>query len=220
MAEADRGRVGLVVGVALVLAGLLAIGAIVLAQQDGDDTTTTLPTTTPTATATATATASVTVTPPRSTSTSTPTPTSEALLLRPDGVGPLEIGMSAQQAVATGAAERDTSVVTGERTIVADRQQLPGVIVSYSNARDAIIGFMVKDGSPIETPEGIGVDSTAADVRATYGPRAQEREEFGSTYFIVPSGDTGYAFFPTERQMIMVAATDERLATIKPNTEL
>jgi hypothetical protein len=109
--------------------------------------------------------------------------------------------------------------VTGETTLVANHR-LPGVIISYSSRRDAIVAFMVKDGSPIQTPEGIGVESTADDVRAAYGSRAERREKHGSTFFIVPFGEAGYAFLSTERQMIMVAATEQRLATIEPGTEL
>jgi hypothetical protein len=217
------------VGVALVVAGMLAIGAIVLAQRDGDDPVASLPTPTTTPTATATLTVTPSVTPPATpspaataspTSTSDAGPMSEETVLRPDGVGDLELGMSAQQALATGQVDRDVSMVTGEETLVADQDSLPGVIVSYSPGRDAITGFMVKRGSPIQTPEGIGVGSSAADVRAAYGARLQERQSFGTTYFIVPFGDAGYASFPSEQELTMVAVPDHRLATIEPNTEI
>lgn len=200
--------------------GLLVIGVAALTQTPDERTTPALPR--PTATATVSATSTVPATPsPVATPADTATPTQDpdAVQLRPDGLGPLQIGMTAEEAVATDLVERDTSVVTGGTTLVAGRR-LPGVIVSYSSQRDAVVGFMVKDGSPIQTPEGIGVDSTGDDVRAAYGSRVDEREDGGSTFFVVPFGDAGYAFFPTERQMIMAAATEERLATIRPGTEL
>jgi hypothetical protein len=79
----------------------------------------------------------------------------------------------------------------------------------------------VKDGSPITTPDGIGVTSTPDDVKAAYGPLVQERTAGGETWWVVPVDEVGYAFFPDgEGGLILVAATDIVLADLEPGQGL
>jgi hypothetical protein len=218
--EAEGSRVGLIVGVALaVLAGLIAV--VVLLNRDTDDETAAAPTATPTATATVTATATATPT-----STATPSPTATASptdepgdypFLRPDSLGDLELRMTKQQALDTGLVTE--SEVEGLVELVADAEALPGVFVCWDEQADALTSFTVKDGSPITTPDLIGVDSTPDDLRAAYGVLLQEREENGETWFLVPDDDAGYAFFPTDVELIMLAGTDTVLQDLRPGTE-
>lgn len=188
-----------------------------LLNRDGADDSAATPTPTPTVTATVTpsptATATVTATP-------TPSPSpdqGEFPDLRADGIGDLDLRMTKQQALDTGLVTEET---TGGRVeLVADPDALPGVFVCWDPDADLVTSLLVKDGSPITTPDGIGVDSTPADLRAAYGMLLQEREENGQVFFAVPVDDVGYVFFPNEIEMPMLAGTDQVVAEITPGTE-
>jgi len=183
--------------------------------RDGDEEPAALPT--PTATQT------VTVTP---TPTPTPTPTSspsatetagEYPMLMADSLGALRLRMTKAEALNTGLVSEQDAV--GRTELVADPDALPGVFVCWDAAADSLTGFTVKDGSPIVTPDGIGVTSTADDLRAAYGVLLQEREENGQTWYVVTVDDVGYAFFPTEVEMVMIAGTDQLIAEVLPGSE-
>jgi len=170
----------------------------------------------PTATAAPTQTTGPTQGPPASPS-PVPQPSSYPDLMA-DGIGPLLLRMSAQQAVATGAVTLQDSA--GLVELIPDPDTYPGLFVGYDEQTDTIGSFTVKDGSPIRTPDGIGVDSDVDDLRRAYGPLLQERTEDGQTWYLVAVDDVGYAFFPTDVELIMVAATDVVLADVRPGTDL
>jgi hypothetical protein len=213
--EDEGSRVGLIVGVALALIAALVAVVVLLNRDSDDDTDGAASTATPTVTATVTP--SPTATP---TETSEPTQTSspaEYPDLMADSIGDLRLRMTKQEAVGTG-------LVTEEQTakgleLVADPDVLPGVYVCWDPDQDALTSFTVKDGSPIVTPDGIGVGSTSEDLRAAYGVLVQEREENGEPWYLVPVDDVGYAFFPTDRELVMLSGTDLVLADIRPGTE-
>jgi hypothetical protein len=220
--EPPRGsRTGLIVW--LLVAALVAAAAFaVLLTRQGDDDPVAVPTDSPTATSEPTTTAEPSPTPTAQPSAS-PSPTAtqspaDVPPLRPDGIGPLELRMTAEQALATGAVTRQDTAGLDE--LVADQAAFPGLYVGWDPQRDSIESFTVKDGSPITTPDGIGVTSTPADIEAAYGPLVQQRSEDGETWYVVQVDEVGYAFFPTPDELIMVAATDLVLADIRPGQGL
>jgi hypothetical protein len=141
----------------------------------------------------------------------------EEIQLRPDGVGPLDLRMSKDEALATGVVTEEE--FEGLVELVPDPDVLPGVFICWDADDDEITSFTVKDGSPIETPEGIGVTSTADDVRAAYPDDLVEKEDNVAQWFTVPIDDEGYAFFPTDVELIMLSATDDILDVVAPGTE-
>jgi hypothetical protein len=215
-------RTGLIVG--LLVAALVAVVAFaVLLTREGADEPSAAPTPTVTATTEPTPT-----TEPAPSPTATPSPTAaptattlpiEVPPLRPDGIGPLTLLMTADQAVATGAVTLAQGAARPE--LVPDPSTYPGLFVGWDQRQDAITSFLVKDGSPITTPDGIGVTSTPDDVKAAYGPLVQERTAAGETWWVVPVDEVGYAFFPDgEGGLILVAATDIVLADLEPGQGL
>lgn len=125
--------------------------------------------------------------------------------------------MTKQQALDTGLVTEVDSA--GRVELVADSDALPGVFVCWDPDADLLTSVLVKDGSPITTPDGISVASTPDDLRAAYGVLLQEREENGEIFFAVPVDDVGYVFFPNEIEMPMLAGTDQVVAEIIPGTE-
>jgi hypothetical protein len=217
----DGSRVGLIVGIGLAL--LLGLVAVVVLLSRDDDTTASEATPTPTSTVTVTVDPGETPTPtaepteePTPTTPETP-PTGEFPDLMADSLGPLELRMAKDEALATGLVTEQE--FDGQVELIADPGQLPGVFICWDSQQDSLTSFTVKDGSPITTPDGIGVGSTATDLRAAYGVLLQELEEAGMTWFTVPVDDVGYAFFPTEVEMIMLAGTDQVVADVRPGSE-
>jgi hypothetical protein len=215
-------RTGLIVG--LLVAALVAVVAFaVLLTREGADDPVAAPTPSATATTELTPTPEPTPTPTTAPSpTVAPSPTTapaEVPQLRPDGIGPLTLLMTADEAVATGAVTLQETAARPER--VPDPVTYPGLFVGWDRQQDAITSFLVKDGSPITTPDGIGVTSTPDDVKAAYGPLVQERTADGETWWVVPVDEVGYAFFPDgEGGLILVAATDIVLADLEPGQGL
>ena len=209
-------RVGLIVGVALALLVVLAVVVVLLLRDDGDAQ----PEATPTPTATATATVT---TGPSATATASPSPTESPIpgdvpQLRPDGIGPIELRMTAAQAVATGeVSEQDT-----EPVLVADPDTYPGLTIGYDPDADSIESLVVSDSSPIRTPDGMGVDSTPQDVEDAYGPLVQEQTDpgTGDTWYLVAVDDVGYAFVPADDELVLVAGTDTFLLDLVPSEDL
>jgi len=134
-----------------------------------------------------------------------------------DGLGPLKLRMTKQQALDTGLVTE--TQVDGRVELVADPDALPGVFVCWDPDADSVTSLLVKDGSPITTPDGIGVGSTVDDLRAAYGVLLQEREQAGQVWYTVPVDDVGYAFFPNEQEMPMLAGTDQVIADTVPGSE-
>ncbi len=207
-----------------VLAALVVV--VVLLTRDSDDSA--QPSATPTVTAEPSPT---TTTPPSPTPTDAPSPSPSPTGspspspqpgqypdLMADAIGPLRLRMTAQEAVATGAVTLQDSA--GLIELIPDPTTYPGLFVGYDPQADSIGSFTIKDDSPIRTPDGIGVDSDVEDLREAYGPLLQERTEDGQTWYLVAVDDVGYAFFPTEVELVMVSATDIVLSDVRPGTGL
>ncbi len=194
---------------------------VFLLSRDGDDDPAALPTPTVTATVTVTPTPTPTPTPmPTPTATPTPTPTEvvgDVPFLMADSLGALRLRMTKDEALATGLVTEQSPA--GRVELVADPSALPGVFICWDAEADSLTGFTVKDGSPITTPDGIGVTSTPDDLRAAYGVLLQEREEAGETWYVVPVDDVGYAFFPTDIELVMISGTDQLIADVVPGSE-
>jgi hypothetical protein len=144
-------------------------------------------------------------------------------MLRPDRVGNLELGMTADEAIATGEAELGMAGPQGvppEPELIADQKRYPGLLIAYDAGSDLIYGFHVDRPSPLRTPQGIGVDSAVSDLHEAYGPDLVEREQFDRPFFVLPSGDGGYAFFPHQTGMVIIIARAPTLERIGPGTEL
>jgi len=199
-----------------VLAGL-AVTVLLLSRESGDaaapvPTASTAPTASPTPSSTTSPAAAPEPVPGENTE------SVEYPDLRADGLDPLKLRMSKDQALATGAVVAQD--VSGMSELIPDPGRYPGVAVSYETGRDLIQAFTVKDGSPITTPDGIGVASTVDDLRDAYGVLLQEREENGDVWYLVPVDDVGYAFFPGTNELVMVSATDLVLEGLRPGQNL
>lgn len=215
----SNSRAGVIVGIGLALIVVLAGLAWLLLREDASDTATTpTPEATPTETPSDAPSPTAAETPTDETPTDeTPAPTPDAVELRPDGVGPLELLMTKDEALATGVVSEEA--FEGMTELVADPDELPGVFICWDSDADEITSYTVKDGSPIETPEGIGVTSGPDDLRAAYGNDLVEQDDNGEQWFTVPVDDVGYAFFPTDVELIMLSGTEDVLAVVTPGTE-
>ena len=199
------------------------MAVVVLLTRDDDPSASGEATPTPTSTVT------VTVDPgeepsPTPEPTEEPSPTaSETSLpgelpdLMADSLGPLRLRMTKDEALATGVVTEQE--FEGLIELVADPEQLPGAFICWDPQQDSLTSFTVKDGSPITTPDGIGVGSSVTDLRAAYGVLLQEFEEAGASWYTVPVDDVGYAFFPTDVEMIMLSGTDQVVAQVRPGSE-
>jgi hypothetical protein len=197
--------------------GLVAV--VVLLTRDDDTTAAEAPTPTVTVTVdpgtTPTPTSAPTAEPSPSASES-PAP-GEYPYLMADSLGPLELRMTKDEALATGVVTEQE--FEGLVELIPDPAQLPGVFICWDPEQDSLTSFTVKDGSPITTPDGIGVGSSVDELRAAYGVLLQEFEESGMPWYTVPVDDVGYAFFPTEVEMVMLAGTDQVVASVRPGSE-
>ena len=215
-APQTQSRTGLIVTIVLVLVALGA-AAWFLLRDDADDSATPVATATATVTVTPTDSPTPTPSPSETEPAQSPSPTPDEIQLRPDGVGPLDLRMSKDEALATGVVTEQE--FEGLVELVPDADVLPGVFICWDADIDEITSFTVKDGSPIETVEGIGVTSTVDDLRAAYSGDLVEQEDNGEQWFTVPVDDEGYAFFPTDIELIMLSATDDILAAVVPGSE-
>ena len=215
-APQTQSRTGLVVAIALVVVALGA-AAWFLLRDDADDSATPVATATATVTVTPTDSPTPTPSPTETEPAQSPSPTPDEIQLRPDGVGPLDLRMSKDEALATGVVTEEE--FDGLVELVPDPDVLPGVFICWDADVDEITSFTVKDGSPIETGEGIGVTSTVDDLRAAYSDDLVEQEGNGEQWFTVPVDDEGYAFFPTDIELIMLSATDDVLSVVLPGSE-
>ena len=115
----------------------------------------------------------------------------------PDGVittsalGPLVVGMSAEEALATGLARWEESADVQPGFTYED----PFDVFIGGSLESGVTGFLVK-GPGWATPEGIRAgSSTTADLAAAYGDRLEALEDdYGAEFFRVRDGDFGYFF--------------------------
>ena len=100
-----------------------------------------------------------------------PAPKATALVLTPEGYGPLRIGMSLADVVTTYGPDSDPDAVGGPEPELCDQfrpvRAPEGLLVMIEDRRLSRITAM--SGSEVETDKGLGVGATAAEVRAAYG---------------------------------------------------
>ena len=100
-----------------------------------------------------------------------PAPKASALVLTPEGYGPLRIGMSLADVVTTYGPDSDPDVVGGPEPELCDQfrpaRAPEGLLVLVEEGRLSRITAM--SGSDVETDNGLRVGATAAEVRAAYG---------------------------------------------------
>lgn len=146
----------------------------------------------------------------------------------PDGVfttsalGPLFVGMSAEEAEATGLVRwEEQPGMPASYTYLPSREVFIG-----GTAETGIAGFLVKD-SLWATPEGIRVGiSTTDDLIEAYADDLQILiDDYDTRYYLVRDGDFGYFFQPDpfasdDTIIAMVCGTWDAISRQLPNTGL
>jgi len=131
---------------------------------------------------------------PRSTTTTRP----GTLTLSPAGLGPLRLGMSPQQAAATGAMGRyrdadptsPGSCGTAPPAGSYRSGDFTGLFVD-----NKLVRFYVTASSRLSTPQGISVGSPSSMIASVPGTRSEQPEPYGAgTNITVMTGGAGYQF--------------------------
>ncbi len=132
---------------------------------------------------------------PRSTTT---TRAAGSLTLSPAGLGPLRLGMSPQQAAATGALGRyrdadptsPGSCGTASPTGSYRSGDFTGLFVD-----NKLVRFYVTASSRLSSPQGISVGSPSSMIAKVPGTRSEQPEPYGAgTNITVMTGGAGYLF--------------------------
>lgn len=126
----------------------------------------------------------------RTTSTTRPA----SFSLSPAGVGPLRLGMTPQQAGATGALGTFLPSGNGSCGMAKSAGPYQGDFSTvFLNGKLAV--FYVLPGSRLRTPQGIGIGSPLAKLASIPGTRVDSPEKYGAgTNVDITSGNTGYQF--------------------------
>jgi hypothetical protein len=154
---------------------IVAIGTAACGGTDGDSTgsvglgaATSVPTTAaPTPT---TAAANTTVAPVPAPPTTVAPPLSASSRLRIDGIGPIDIGMTVEQARAAAGVELSTET-TPYCTILTAPRGPDGIALIVTTPASGRIELIIVNGGPVATLSGIRVGSTEDQVMAAYPGR-------------------------------------------------
>ena len=146
------------------------------------------------------------VPPAHSITATVPTPNSP-LVLGPDGLGRLRLGMTRAQALASGEVTQiDPYIYGGDCALIhlAGSPIKPGAGDGYLSKRYGIVAIFLPTGTKVKTPEGIGVGSSIAAVERAYpgivynagtrqdgGPRATVPGR-ADDYYTFSDGGTGF----------------------------
>lgn len=217
-----RGRWWLVAALVCVIALCVGVAMLVVSGLQADDrtlaavglSTASPPTTAPTTTTTAAgedgspASSTTSIPPDSTTTTSTAPPDTldEGDRVSLDGIGPVRVGMTLEEASAA-AGQPVTEVpgsgagaVPGACFFAAPASASPDVSFMVIDGRIARIE--ISDASPVVTISGLGVGSTEDEVRATYGDRIvtdpHPYDEGGHYLRYVPDDDRTSLIFETD----------------------
>jgi len=162
---------------------VLVAGVAIWAVQDDDNGEDAAPSMTSTPTSTTTTTTTTTTTSPTTTA---PVP---EVVLKPDGLGPVTIGVDGDDAVAQlsgliGPPDQDATydcgevygvhryVVWGDLSIQINPAE-PGIFIFYTLEDEGRVSAPSPTSEPLATAEGITVGSTLGDIRDAYGPNVE-----------------------------------------------
>ncbi|MCW2831927.1 MAG: hypothetical protein JWP31_2619 [Aeromicrobium sp.] len=118
--------------------------------------------------------------------------TVKGLTIRPGALGPVNVGMSKADALATGLFDADVPApVDGcEASPLAWKAPFDDEVDVQSVGNGEIVSLGVKGASP-RTPDGLGVGSTFAEVRASLDDDAPVEAGYGQTGLFDYDPDTG-----------------------------
>ena len=136
-------------------------------------------------------------TPDASASASEPTeavPELSNTVIEPGKVGPLVVGMLASEALEKGLVREPSDDSPCPAFEAAGALQELHVVFSASEPKPELLGVLVKVKGP-KTSEGIGVGSSIADIKSTYGDQLRREEgDYGETVFRIYEGDRAVGF--------------------------
>jgi hypothetical protein len=146
---------------------------------------------------------------PEATTTTAVPEDSSALVVRPGSIGPVSVGISKEDAVATGLFDADVEGVEGCTFELRWKKQFEGVDV-LTGSDGGIVSLGVTAGGP-QTSAGVGVGSTLAEVKAAYpklSPVAGAGFDQAGAFHTLGDDHIGFLF------------GDATVATIKPTSKV
>ena len=119
--------------------------------------------------------------------------------VRPPSVGALRVGMSIAEAEATGQARYDDG---GGMAAPSLNIEQDGLYVCVDSDQ-TIASFILKDGNPWASPEGIQLGSSDEEIGAAYSN--VRASDLGQQYLLVDNGNWGYQFYLDQGEVAIVA---------------
>ena len=123
-----------------------------------------------------------------------PANTLESTVIEPGKVGLFTVGMPASDALEQGIVRQPSEDPPCPAFAATEPLQDVAVVFSAAEAKPKLLGVLVKVPGP-KTPEGIGVGSTIADLKAAYGDQLRlEDGDYGEKVFRIYEGDNAVGF--------------------------
>lgn len=118
----------------------------------------------------------------------------ESVVIEPGKVGPFVVGMPASEALAKGFVREPNEDPPCPAFAATKPMQDVAVVFSASEPKPKLLGVLVKVEGP-RTSEGIGVGTSIADLKATYGDELRPEEgDFGEKVWRIYEGDRAMGF--------------------------
>ena len=126
--------------------------------------------------------------------------------VRTNGIGSLLFGMTRAEVDASGVATVDEPE-PGADPPDAWNVRIEGADVWGCYSPDAFYAVLVKETLRFRTVEGASTASSVDDLVAAFGSRLERREtDWGTAWYVVRSGDGGYAFYPQDDGSLVILA--------------